>query len=241
MIIERSGPSISSSSLKMVDGPIPSICVARELRSGRTIRQWRGEFGPVPPYGIDADCLFVAYYASAELGCHLALDWPMPTHVLDLFTEFRNRFNGLPTPAGSGLLGALTAYGLDHIGTVHKDSMRYLILGGGPWDANQRAAIFTYCAEDVDALVGCSRRCEATSTYRGRYMAAAARMEWTGTPIDTATLSRLRAGWDDIKRALIEDIDRDFGVFEGRHSSTIGSRPFWCARASRGHGSRAAI
>ena len=28
---------------------------------------------------------------------------------------------------------------------------------------------------------------------RGRYMTAAARMEWAGVPIDTATLERLRA------------------------------------------------
>jgi DNA polymerase I len=74
----------------------------------------------VPQYSIGADCLFVAYYASAELGCHLALGWPMPARILDLFTEFRNQTNGLPTVAGRGLIGALAAYGLDSIGTIEK-------------------------------------------------------------------------------------------------------------------------
>ena len=36
------------------------------------------EFGAAPPYPTGADVLFVAYYASAEIGCHLALGWPVP-------------------------------------------------------------------------------------------------------------------------------------------------------------------
>jgi DNA polymerase I len=38
--------------------------------------------------------LFVAYYASAELGCFKALGWPMPVRILDLFVEFRCHLNG---------------------------------------------------------------------------------------------------------------------------------------------------
>ena len=95
--------------------------VARELKSGKTIRLWRDQFDPVPPYAVDPDSLFIAYYASAELGCHLALGWQMPARILDLFTEFRCQTNGLPTVAGRGLIGALTAYGLDSIGALEKD------------------------------------------------------------------------------------------------------------------------
>ena len=81
--------------------PIPVCLVAHELRSGRRVRIWQDQFGPVPPYATGPDVLFVAYYASAELGCHLALGWPLPQRVLDLFTEFRNRTNGLPTGNGA--------------------------------------------------------------------------------------------------------------------------------------------
>ena len=106
--------------------PVPVCLCARELRSGREIRLWRDELGPLPPYPTGADSLFVAFYASAELGCHLALGWPMPERILDLFTEFRCGTNGLTIPAGNGLIGALTAFGLDTIGAVEKEDMRTL-------------------------------------------------------------------------------------------------------------------
>jgi DNA polymerase-1 len=51
--------------------PEPVCLVVKLLRAGRTIRLWRDQFGPAPPYPVDAGTLFVAYYASAELGCHL--------------------------------------------------------------------------------------------------------------------------------------------------------------------------
>ena len=49
------------------------VLVALELRCGRKIRLWSDEFGSKPPYPTGPDVLFVAYYASAEIGCHLAL------------------------------------------------------------------------------------------------------------------------------------------------------------------------
>ena len=42
-----------------------------------------------------------------------------------------------------------------------------------------------------------------------------ARMEWTGVPIDTAMLARLRAGWGGIKGRLITEVDSGYGVYEG--------------------------
>src|SRR5215470_17124827 len=129
--------------------PDPVCLCARELRSGREIRLWRGQFDSAPPYPTDADVLFVAYYASAELGCHLALGWPMPERILDLFTEFRNAINGLPPPNGFGLIGALIYHGLDAIGAGEKEEMRAVIMRGGPWSSAARRAILQYCESDV--------------------------------------------------------------------------------------------
>ena len=42
--------------------------VARELISDRLIRLWQDELGAGPPFPIDDDTLFVAYFASAETG-----------------------------------------------------------------------------------------------------------------------------------------------------------------------------
>ena len=63
--------------------PVPVCLVAIELKSGRMIRLWQDQFGPTPPYPIDEGTLFVAYFASADLGCHIALGWPMPMRILD--------------------------------------------------------------------------------------------------------------------------------------------------------------
>ena len=201
--------------------PDPVCLVARELKSGRTVRLWRDQFGHVPPYSIGPNSLFVAYYASAELGCHLALGWPMPARILDLYTEFRCRTNGLPTVAGRGLIGALAAHGLDTIGATEKEEWRNLVMRGGPWTADERAGILDYCESDVDAL---SRLLPAMlpkidlprALLRGRYMAAAARMEHAGVPIDQEALASFRANWTNIQDALIARIDADYGVFEGR-------------------------
>ena len=51
---------------------------------------------------------------------------------------------------------------------------------------------------------------------RGRFMKAAALIEWNGVPIDTATLALLRQYWTDIQDDLIADVDADYGVFDGR-------------------------
>jgi hypothetical protein len=72
----------------------PVCLVAREYRSGRIIRMWETEFGPEPPYRADERVLIVAFYASAEMGCHLALNWPRPVHILDLYVEFKNKLAG---------------------------------------------------------------------------------------------------------------------------------------------------
>jgi DNA polymerase-1 len=201
--------------------PVPVCLVARELRSGRRFRVWRDQFDSAPPYATGTDVLFVAYYASAELGCYRVLGWPMPERILDLFTEFRARTNGLDTPAGNSLLGALAYFGLDGLGTAEKDDMRALILRGGPWSDSERLAILDYCEGDVDALrrllvAMWSKVDLPRALLRGRYMAAAAAMEHAGTPIDTAMLELFRAYWTDIQDQLIAKIDAAYGVFDGR-------------------------
>ena len=198
---------------------------ARELGSGRLIRLWQDELGPRPPFVVDDDTLFVAFYASAELGCFLELGWPIPTRILDLYVEFRNLTNGIPLPAGRGLLSALSHYGISAITAEQKTEERALVMRGGPWSAAERRRILDYCQTDVDPLAALLERMlpgiEARpngfgqALLRGRYMAAVARMERTGVPIDVDTLGRLRTHWGAIKRGLVDAIDKDYGVFDG--------------------------
>ena len=163
--------------------PTPVCLVAHELGSGRTHRLWQDDLQRLtePPYPVEQDCLFIAYYASAELGCHLALGWRLPVNVLDLFAEFRTLTNGRPTPQGAGLLGALTYFRLDAMAATEKEGMRDLVLRGGPWTADERAAILRYCESDVVALGKLLDRMRSRldlprALIRGRYMKAAAGM-----------------------------------------------------------------
>ena len=203
--------------------PKPICMVAMDLHSGRKLRLWQDELQALreAPFDTGQHVVMVAYYASAEIGCFLALGWPVPALVLDLFCEFRAATNGLPTPCGDGLLGALAYFGIDTIGAGKKSAMRDLAMRGGPYTIEERDALLAYCESDVVALDKLFARMSPTVDWprallRGRYMVAAARMESRGTPIDTETLETLRSSWPDIQETLIERIDRDYGVFEGR-------------------------
>ena len=76
--------------------PAAIFClVAWELRSGRKLRLWQNQFDG-PPYSLAKDSLFVAYSSHAELSCHLALGWPLPERILDLYFEFVRIINCTP-------------------------------------------------------------------------------------------------------------------------------------------------
>jgi hypothetical protein len=199
--------------------PDPRCLVARELRTGQLIRHWfAGDPPPVPPYDTGTDSLFIAYYASAELGCHLALGWPMPARIVDLYVEFCCCTSGLPVPCGRKLLGALAYFGLPAIDGAEKEAMRDLAMRGGSYSPAERAALLNYCQTDVDAL---ARLLPAMlpgidlprALLRGRSMVAAAREEWVGIPIDTDALARLRRYWTIIKGRLIAAINEEYGVY----------------------------
>jgi DNA polymerase I len=201
--------------------PVPVCLVAKELRSGRTFRIFQDQFGPAPPYATGPDVLFVSFYASAELGCYRILGWAMPERILDLFCEFRDRTNGLPTPAGAGLLGALTYFGLDGMAAAEKKEIQETI-GSGTWGGRYTPEeLLDYCASDIDAL---ERLLPAMlpkidlprALLRGRYMAAVGAMEYGGVPVDTKTLARLRDGWTGIQDRLIAAIDANYHVYDGR-------------------------
>ncbi len=109
------------------------ICmVTHELVNGITRRYWTDDLNRLaaPPFPVDRRALFVAYYSSAEFSCHLAMNWPLPENVLDLYVEFRNLTNGKTVPYGSGLLGALAYLALDPMSALDKEGNRGLAIRG---------------------------------------------------------------------------------------------------------------
>jgi DNA polymerase-1 len=218
---EFGGHDSTAAASRSGERPRPLCMVAKDLRRGETWRLWRDQFGVHPRFPVDCGTLLVAYYASAELGCFKALNWPQPVFTLDLFTEFRARTNGRSLSHGAGLLGAAAYFGIDGIDITEKQDLRLRILSGGRWSDDERSVILDYCASDVDMLAKLlpamlPRIDLPRALLRGRFMKAAAAIEWNGTPIDTVTLDRLRCHWIAIQDALIARIDRDYGVFDGR-------------------------
>lgn len=206
-----------------VDGerPVPVCLVAEELRSGRICKLWQDEFTKGPPYGLGEDVLFVAYYAVAEIMVHQTLGWGNPIHVLDPYVEFLRVTNGRDRPQGNGLLAALMHYGVGNQSPFNKDSMRDLVIGGGPWSDDDVLMILDYCHSDVTALktlllamvedIDLER-----ALLRGRYMKAVAAIEWNGIPMDAGGINRLLEQKEIIQGVLIDEGDREFGIFEGK-------------------------
>jgi len=203
--------------------------VARELVSGREIRLWRDQLLTLPaaPFNTGPDAVFVAYYASAEMGCFLALGWPPPSNVLDLFAEHRCQTNRAarrrrkgepkPDPIRNGLIDALMLRNLPHMGTAKKETMRDRILAWFPFAPEEETEILDYCAEDV---VGTGHLFHAMrdridwprALLRGRYMIAAARMEWNGVPIDAPLWEEMRQQGKALIRRMIDAVDSAYGV-----------------------------
>ena len=209
------------------DGEIPSVVcmVVQDLRSGEVSRHWQDDLQKMktPPFETGEDIALVCYFAPAEVQSMLALGWGLDVSVIDLFAEFRCDTNGDPNVGRKSLVSALQFNGLDHLIPEEKDSMRDLILSGGPWSKGQRSAILAYCEQDVVALgpllnamlkrVPWSGLQLNQVLLRGRYMKAVGAMQHRGIPFDLDLLNTLNVNWDAIKLKLIAKVDTQYGVY----------------------------
>jgi DNA polymerase I len=142
------------------DLPIPLCMVAHELDENlehvRTIRLWRGEFGPQPPFDIGDDTVVVAYTAWAELTCFMVLGWRFPKHIFDLHTAFLAASNVLSPyepdekriKDRKRLVDACKLYGLNGWEQISKESIAKDI-GEGRWRDHGQPVVLQYCEEDV--------------------------------------------------------------------------------------------
>lgn len=201
--------------------PEPICMIAKEAITGEIIRCWKDELGRLQkaPFDTGGKSVLIAYYASAEISCFLSLSWDLPMNILDLFTEFRCQTNGLNTPNGSGLLGAMAYYGLDSISAIEKENNRDLILRGY-YTEEEKARILKYCEGDVlylEKLFNVMKpSLSPQALLRGRYMKSVAIMERHGIPVDVPLFLKLQSHWDGIKASLINEVDKNFCIFEGQ-------------------------
>jgi hypothetical protein len=212
------------------DGERPAVrcMVAQEYHTRRTIRLWLdGEPVPRrPPFAIDGDALFVAFFASAEMNCFLALGWPMPARLLDLYAEFKRHICGRDGELGKpSLVYALDWFGLNSLDADEKDEMRQLAIRGGVYTDAERQALLAYCESDVNALVRLLPRMLPhidlpRALLRGRFMQVVACIESNGVPVDGRTLALFNEHWETLQLDMIHVVDADFGMYDGVHFRT---------------------
>jgi DNA polymerase-1 len=202
--------------------PPDVVCLAwHEWPAGQTRCLWRDRLAETPPYRIDERVLFVCFVGNAELGCHLALNWPLPANVLDLSPEFRCITNGRTVPEGRGLLGALGYFHLQHsFDSKRKAELQKRIARGWPFTAEEIEEILRYSPSDVDALVRLLPKMLScldldVAIYRGEFVKASAAMEHHGVPIDMEIFPRLtdKHAWRYVRDAMVPVIDAAYGVY----------------------------
>jgi DNA polymerase I len=135
---------------------------------------------------------------------------------------FRCVVNGRAVPQGKGLLGALAYYGIPSVDAVYKEKIRKLIMRGWPFTPEEQAEILKYVMTDVDPLFELFSRLMAepefdlgVALHHGESVAASARMEHRGVPIDMGIFPQLtdKRAWSYVRDAMVPAIDAQYGVY----------------------------
>ena len=158
------------------------------------------------------------------MSCFLALGWPFPINVLDLYVETIATINGRtdiwPQKGRPGLLAALKLHELPAPSADTKTDMRRLILDHTDYTAEQWRAIEAYNrADGLDGTVPLLGAMAGSidlprALHRGRYMMAVAMQERLGLPIHVEYLARLLENWESLQRFYITR-DDTFGLYDG--------------------------
>jgi DNA polymerase-1 len=161
----------------------------------------------------------VAYFASAEITCFLALDWPVPLRVIDLYPECKVVHGAVPPKPVTGwsLLDMATAHGIATIEAEQKTYFREIAIRG-PVTPTEWAGLVEYCETDVVATAKLYEKLvprinHAQALLRGAYVVAVSRMEHNGTPIDFDTWARISAHWSKLLDRQTERVNQLWPVY----------------------------
>jgi DNA polymerase-1 len=212
---------------------LPKCMVAREFFN-RTpaLRLFRDQLPITSPFSPES--LFVFFSAPAELSCFISLDWDFPRFILDLYAENLCEKNTIGEKlSDKSLISTLTRFGIDSIGHEEKTEMQNLAKREGDYSEEEKVALLDYCETDVVALVKLlpvmlpkiprfldflpaqKNPGFSAALFRGRYMAAVARMNHTGCPIDVALYNEVMARRELILTHLVHSANEKYGVFDG--------------------------
>lgn len=205
---------------------------ALSLKTGQRWEIWFDQSGEAYPFDENADIVFVCHFAEAELGCFLALGWPMPKYVLDscvMVKQLRalpvKKVRGIkkmppPFNKGTSLLATLEACGISHGYEDTKGEMRDLALldkRNHEYSPEERQALLAYCWADVvvyEKLLPalCAHFDDRKHNilnqlpYTGTLIAFA-EMTQRGVPLDEEQWRRFCERWPQVKDQFIYEND----------------------------------
>lgn len=174
------------------------------------------------------DAWWLPYSGMAEMGCMLRLGIDIrPLKWIDLMVEARQitgTHKDFYAPS-AGLLDSLAAFGIVDPDRAHKDRMRDLILASDQYTPEEWADIVKYCWSDIDALpelmaaIMDLHEAEGTgwtpkaAQFRAEYVKASALLDHRtqGLPIDTDWLDRIFTREREIRNALAEMANQQYG------------------------------
>jgi|GEM_PF-2277603 len=205
--------------------PRPVCMVAMEHRSHRTIRLWNDEMSGMKqtPFPVDDSSLYVSYYATADLGCHQALGWDLPSALIDLYQLYRDDNNGM-RPAN--LYRALLRYGVNEPSIAHDHNIRHMIMvDNDEYDEEIQSQTLYLCKRKVKAmemllphLSPKNTRTLRAALRHGLDLQIISKMQHRGVPINNGPLKILRTWYPvahpSIRKRLVKDVDSKYGVYD---------------------------
>jgi DNA polymerase I len=210
-------------------GGLPVVrCLAWKALDGSSEgRLWIDELGPEPPPALQGATL-VAYGAKAELSCFVALGWPFPEQVIDLFFLHKREINGDPENRDSSLLAALKYHHLEHAKTAaQKKHLQWKAidpdssgeeLEAPSYNPNHRAyaeqekiSLCDYCFDDVLATIALfgamqDQVQDVNALHWGEFAKAQTLIEMEGLPIDRARYESLRRNRPALQKEAAEQL-----------------------------------
>jgi DNA polymerase-1 len=198
------------------------------LQHVRTIRLWRGEFGPMPPFDIGSNSLIVAYSAWAEMTCFIALKWTFPIYIFDLHTAYLAESNVLlpyepdevRKKPRKRLSDACRAHCIEGWAQIDKETIAEAI-GNGTWrERFTPQEILDYCDGDVRMSVKLLRAQLRSNScpdidhvlHWSNYSAKAiALIQARGMPIDMLTWNLVQENMTAVIGELLRRFDPSYG------------------------------
>lgn len=146
---------------------------------------------------------------------------------------------------GVSLTSAVAALLRINLDSRHKTEMRNLIIGGGPFDAEEKKQILEYGLSDIkylpqidnimeEKLLAALRRLRVTRQQiqehrieRARFAVDVSYMERTGTPIDVKALHNLIRNKDKVTKKLIRLVNEKYPFFIYKKTSDFKYKGTW--------------